>query len=118
MAGEGGRTALVTGATDGVGRVVARKLGEAGMRVLAHGRDRERGERVVGEIEAAGGRGEIIAAAFASLAAARGPAETVRERTDRLHILINNAGVGTGGSGDVRRTSVDGSELRFAVNYL
>jgi NAD(P)-dependent dehydrogenase (short-subunit alcohol dehydrogenase family) len=118
MASEGERTALVTGATDGVGRVVARKLGEAGMHVLAHGRDRERGERVVDEIRAAGGRGEFLAADLASLAAVRGLAETVRERTDRLHVLINNAGVGTGGSDDTRRTSADGYELRFAVNYL
>lgn len=118
MAGEGERTALVTGATDGVGRVVAKKLGEAGMNVLVHGRDRGRGERVVGEIRAAGGRGEFLAADLASLVAVRALVEAVRERTDRLHILVNNAGIGTGGSGDLRKTSVDGYELRFAVNYL
>jgi len=38
--------------------------------------------------------------------------------TDRLDILINNAGIGTGGSGASRQTSADGHELRFAVNYL
>ena len=38
-----GKTALVTGSTDGVGRLVARKLGQAGVRVLVHGRDAERG---------------------------------------------------------------------------
>ena len=42
-----GKTALVTGSTDGVGRLVARKLGQAGARVLVHGRDAERGARVV-----------------------------------------------------------------------
>jgi NAD(P)-dependent dehydrogenase (short-subunit alcohol dehydrogenase family) len=42
-----GRTALVTGSTDGVGRLVASKLGQAGARVLVHGRDAERGARVV-----------------------------------------------------------------------
>jgi NAD(P)-dependent dehydrogenase (short-subunit alcohol dehydrogenase family) len=40
-----GKTALVTGSTDGVGRLVARKLGQAGARVLVHGRDPERGAR-------------------------------------------------------------------------
>jgi hypothetical protein len=42
-----GKTALVTGSTDGVGRLVARKLGQAGARVLVHGRDAERGARVI-----------------------------------------------------------------------
>jgi NAD(P)-dependent dehydrogenase (short-subunit alcohol dehydrogenase family) len=45
-----GRTALVTGSTDGVGRLVARRLGDAGARVLVHGRNRERGEGVVAAI--------------------------------------------------------------------
>jgi NAD(P)-dependent dehydrogenase (short-subunit alcohol dehydrogenase family) len=71
MSGQGKPVVLVTGATDGVGRVVARRLGEAGLHVLAHGRDRERGEAVVQEIEAAGGRGEFFAADLASLAEVR-----------------------------------------------
>jgi NAD(P)-dependent dehydrogenase (short-subunit alcohol dehydrogenase family) len=51
-----GKTALITGSTDGVGRVVAKRLGEAGARVLVHGRNRERGERLVAEIKE-GGKG-------------------------------------------------------------
>src|SRR5436309_14585574 len=50
-----GKTALVTGSTDGVSRLVARNLGKAGARVLVHGRDAERGARVVAEIESSGG---------------------------------------------------------------
>ena len=50
-----GKTALVTGSTDGVGRLVARKLGQAGARVLVHGRDAERGAGVVADIETSGG---------------------------------------------------------------
>jgi NAD(P)-dependent dehydrogenase (short-subunit alcohol dehydrogenase family) len=42
-----GKVALITGSTDGVGRVVAKRLGDAGVRVLVHGRDRKRGEGVV-----------------------------------------------------------------------
>ncbi len=57
-----GKTALVTGSTDGVGRLVARKLGEAGARVLVHGRDAERGARVVADIEASGGVAAFLAA--------------------------------------------------------
>jgi len=118
MATLDGRTALITGSTDGVGRLVARRLGEAGARVLVHGRNRERGERVVAEIEEAGGAADFLAADLASLAEVRQLAKAVRQTTDRLDILVNNAGIGTGGAGAPRQTSADGHELRFAVNYL
>ncbi|TPM38264.1 SDR family NAD(P)-dependent oxidoreductase [Mesorhizobium sp. B2-3-4] len=110
------KTVLITGSTDGVGRVVAQRLGSAGARVLVHGRDASRGKAVIAEIEAAGGTAEFFAADLASLAEVRRLAEFVRGRTSRLDILINNAGVGT--AGDKRQTSADGHELRFAVNYL
>jgi NAD(P)-dependent dehydrogenase (short-subunit alcohol dehydrogenase family) len=113
-----GKTAVITGSTDGVGRVVGKRLGEAGARVLVHGRNRERGERLVAEIKEAGGTAEFLAADLSALAEVRRLAEEVQQRTDRLDILINNAGIGTGGSGAPRQTSADGHELRFAVNYL
>ncbi len=113
-----GKTALITGSTDGVGRLVAKRLGDAGARVLVHGRNRERGERVVAEVKAGGGTAEFLAADLSALAEVRRLADAVQERTDRLQILINNAGIGTGGSGAARQTSADGHELRFAVNYL
>jgi NAD(P)-dependent dehydrogenase (short-subunit alcohol dehydrogenase family) len=113
-----GTSALVTGSTDGVGRTVARRLGAEGAHVLVHGRDRERGEHVVASIEEAGGTAEYLKADLAALAEVRGLAEAVRQRTDGLAILVNNAGIGTGGPGATRQTSADGHELRFAVNYL
>jgi NAD(P)-dependent dehydrogenase (short-subunit alcohol dehydrogenase family) len=112
------KTALITGSTDGVGRLVAKRLGDAGARVLVHGRSRERGERLVAEIEEGGGSAGFLAADLSALAEVRRLAEAVRQRTDRLDILINNAGIGTGGSGATRQTSADGHELRFAVNYV
>jgi NAD(P)-dependent dehydrogenase (short-subunit alcohol dehydrogenase family) len=111
-----GKTALVTGSTDGVGRVVAERLGKMGARVLVHGRDRARGEGVVADIKAAGGSAEFLAADLAALAEVRRLAQAVRGTTDRLDILINNAGIGSAGA--ARQTSADGHELRFAVNYL
>ena len=63
-----GKTALVTGSTDGVGRLVARKLGQAGARVLVHGRDVKRGARIVADIEASGGAADFIAADLSALA--------------------------------------------------
>ena len=111
-----GKTALVTGSTDGVGRVVAERLGAMGARVLVHGRDRARGEQVVADIKTASGSAEFLEADLAALAEVRGLAEAVRGTTDRLDILVNNAGIGTAGA--ARQTSADGHELRFAVNYL
>jgi len=118
MADGKGRTALITGATDGVGRVVACALAQQGWRVLVHGRDRPRGEALVREIERAGGSAAFLAADLASLAEVRRLADAVKQQTDRLELLINNAGIGSVGSAPGRQTSADGHELRFAVNYL
>lgn len=111
-----GKTALVTGSTDGVGRAVAGRLGAAGARVLVHGRDAVRGAETVAEIGAKGGKATFLAADLSSLAEVRRLAGAVLGTTDRLDILINNAGIGT--AGDERQLSADGHELRFAVNYL
>lgn len=112
------RTALITGATDGVGRLVALRLGRDGWRVLVHGRDRARGEAVVQGIAEAGGSAMFLAADLASLAEVRRLAGKVHETTDHLELLVNNAGIGTGGGSSGRQESADGHELRFAVNYL
>ncbi len=118
MAKPNGKTALVTGSTDGVGRVVAKRLGEQGWRVLVHGRDRGRGEHVVAEIRDAGGIADFLTEDHASLAEVRRLAGAVQQATPRLDLLINNAGIGSGGPQGTRQTSADGYELHFAVNYL
>jgi NAD(P)-dependent dehydrogenase (short-subunit alcohol dehydrogenase family) len=112
------KTALITGATDGVGRVVARTLGKDGWRVLVHGRDATRGASLVKEIEGDGGKATFLQADLASLAEVRRLAAEVRAATDRLELLINNAGIGSAGTAPGRELSADGHELRFAVNYL
>ncbi len=113
-----GKTVLVTGSTDGLGREVALRLGKLGARVLVHGRDRARGEEVVKEIKAGGGDAYFYQADLSSLAEVRRLAADVLKDNQRLHILINNAGVGSGPAGVPREESKDGHELRFAVNYL
>jgi NAD(P)-dependent dehydrogenase (short-subunit alcohol dehydrogenase family) len=114
-----GKTVLVTGSTDGVGRFVARRLAGWGARALIHGRDHARGEQLVDEIRAAGaGSATFHPADFSSLAEVRRLAGVVRQSCERLDILINNAGIGSGGPNGHRQTSQDGHELRFAVNYL
>jgi len=112
------KTVLITGSTDGVGRMVAEKLGANGAYVLVHGRDRERGEQVLSQIAASGGKADLCIADLSSLAEVCRLAGIVKAKTDKLDVLINNAGIGTGPSGSKRQTSADGYELRFAVNYL
>src|ERR1700757_4417197 len=84
-----GSTALVTGATAGIGRAVALQLGQLGAEVIVHGRSPERGAKVVQEIQNAGGKARFIAADLAD-------ADDVRRlatESGQVDILINNAGV-------------------------
>jgi NAD(P)-dependent dehydrogenase (short-subunit alcohol dehydrogenase family) len=110
-----GKTALVTGSTDGLGKEVARQLGALGARVIVHGRNQERGDEVVSAIRTAGGDAVFYRADLASLAGVDAFAAQIRQGHDRLDLLINNAAAV---SGPQRQTSADGHELAFAVNYL
>jgi NAD(P)-dependent dehydrogenase (short-subunit alcohol dehydrogenase family) len=111
-----GKTALITGSTDGVGRYVAERLAAEGAYVFIHGRDRARGEAVLGRITRQGGDARLLIADLSSLDEVRSLAEAVKRDAGRLDTLVNNAGLGT--SGARRDLSADGFELRFAVNYL
>ena len=113
------RVVLVTGSTDGLGREVALRVAATGAHVIVHGRNRERGEAVVAQIERAGkGSARFYAADLASLAEVRRFAESVLRDYDRLDVLVNNAGIAQLGDAATRRESADGHELAFAVNYL
>ncbi len=115
------QTILITGATDGLGRALAVELAGAGAEVLLHGRDEEKGERTLAEIRELTGseRVRFLRADLASLEEVRGLGELVLGETERLDVLVNNAGIGTSTPGFVgREESRDGFELRFAVNYL
>ncbi|HKH00976.1 MAG TPA: SDR family NAD(P)-dependent oxidoreductase, partial [Bradyrhizobium sp.] len=114
-----GKTVLVTGSTDGVGRYVAARLAASGAKVLIHGRDAARAKALTNEIKR-GRRGEAVfyQADLSSLAGVRRLAESVLAENGRLDIFISNAGIGSRTQGPERRTSADGHELRFAVNYL
>src|ERR1700729_2203824 len=81
-------TALVTGATSGIGRATARRLAQDGWTVVVHGRNAERGRDVVAEIEAAGGRGRFVGADLADTADVR----RLAEESGDVDVLVNNAG--------------------------
>ncbi|MCR3745333.1 Short-chain dehydrogenase [Actinomadura glauciflava] len=106
------QTILITGATDGLGRALAAELAAEGATVLVHGRDDRRGEATLQEI---GGKASWYRADLSLLAETRALAEAVRADHPRLDVLVNNAGIGTGGP---RQESADGHELTFQVNYL
>ena len=82
------RTALVTGATSGIGRAAALKLARDGFKVLVHGRDAERGAAVVKEIESAGGGAEFLAADLTDIRAI----EQLAAAAGDIDVLVNNAG--------------------------
>jgi NAD(P)-dependent dehydrogenase (short-subunit alcohol dehydrogenase family) len=114
-----GKTVLVTGSTDGVGRYVAAKLAAAGARVLIHGRDKERAKALAAEIRSRGHSEPMFYEAdLSALSGARQLAEAVAADHKRLDVFVSNAGIGSRTSGPERSTSLDGYELRFAVNYL
>ncbi len=74
---------------------------------------------MLNQIRAAGrGSAAFLPADFSSLTEVRHLADLIRQESDRLDILINNAGIGSGASAGKRETSQDGHELCFAVNYL
>src|SRR6201988_3741502 len=113
------RVALITGATSGLGRVVAAGLAELGWHVVVHGRDSTRAQAVAGQIQAAGGTVDTYLADLSSLGQTRPLAERVSSNHPAIHLLINNAGVGAGRPPyRKRQLSADGHELRLAVNYL
>jgi 3-oxoacyl-[acyl-carrier protein] reductase len=111
-----GKTALVTGASRGIGRASALALAGAGAQVLVHyGRGAVEAEGVVKEIRKAGGRADSIAA---DLAAPDGPhrlAKQVRSIVgDRLDILVANAGVSKAAT--IEDTTIEDFDNLFAVN--
>jgi NAD(P)-dependent dehydrogenase (short-subunit alcohol dehydrogenase family) len=113
-----GKTAMVTGSTSGLGEVVARRLGAQGATVIVHGLNEERGQQIAAEITKAGpGKAVYYPGDLASLDQVAALARRVQAAHPKLHLLINNAGIG-GASNDARRESKDGNELVFAVNYL
>jgi NAD(P)-dependent dehydrogenase (short-subunit alcohol dehydrogenase family) len=110
------QTILITGATDGIGKLAALTLAGQQARLLVHGRNKDKVARVVAELTEASANPKIegFTADLSSLMQVSGLAEEVLAANPGLDVLINNAGVGTADAG----LSADGYELRFAVNYL
>ena len=112
-----GRRALLTGASDGMGLRMARRLAAAGAEVLLPVRDRAKGEAALATIRSRHpeARLRLLDLDLSSLASIATLAETLRAEGLPLHLLIANAGVMTPPQ---RRTTVDGFELQFGTNHL
>jgi NAD(P)-dependent dehydrogenase (short-subunit alcohol dehydrogenase family) len=81
-------TALVTGATSGIGRAVARRLAADGMYVIVVGRDARRGAETVAEITEAGGEARFVATDLENPA----DIERLAAEVGEIDVLVNNAG--------------------------
>jgi len=111
------KTILLTGATDGLGKATAFALAEKGYELILHGRNPQKGEKLLAEIKAQTGNENIhyYNADFAALTQIKDLADTVLANHKQLNVLINNAGLGVESS---RRESKDGLEMIFQVDYL
>jgi retinol dehydrogenase 12 len=109
-----GKICLVTGATDGIGKVTVKNLAQQGATVIGVGRDPAKIEATLQEIGQTPGSVEFLTADLSSQAEVHALAAEFKRKYDRLHVLVNNAGA----LFTSYRESVDGIELTFALNHL
>jgi retinol dehydrogenase 14 len=111
-----GKNCLVTGANSGIGRAISIQLARMGGIVTMVSRDEKRGQSARSEIIAATGNKsiELMIADLSSFESVRVLATNYKQSHDKLHLLVNNAGLILG----KRTTTVDGLETTFVVDYL
>jgi NAD(P)-dependent dehydrogenase (short-subunit alcohol dehydrogenase family) len=108
-------TALVTGATSGISRAVSNRLAELGIHVLVVGRNKERGEKTIAAIRAAGGQADFIQSDLRDASSAREVARRAVELGDgHVDILINNAGIYP--FGPTHETSEESFDKVYSLN--
>src|SRR2546426_2091091 len=111
-----GRVCMVTGANSGIGKATATGLAKMGATVILVCRNREKGEAALSEMKEKSGNNslDLMLADMSSMQSVRQLASEFRRKYDRLHVLVNNAGLFV-----FRRTAtVDGLETTFEVDYL
>lgn len=111
-----GKEIVVTGATDGIGKVTARELAKMGASVTIAGRDAVKGEAVVRELRQAAGHDRVsfVAGDLATQKGVRAAAAAIKGRLKTLDVLVNNAGA----MFVKRELTEDGIERTFALNHL
>lgn len=111
-----GKTAIITGATSGIGKVTALAIAREGAHLVLPVRNMEKGEALKEEIKQETGstKVELMSCNLASLDSVRSFAKQFLAKYDRLDLLINNAGLWEA----KQKESADGIEMNFAVNHL
>lgn len=107
---------LITGSTDGIGKLAAIKLAKEGHEIYLHGRSIEKLTKVIAEIKALSNNENVkgFVADFSDLEAVKEMANQVKNDLSKIDVLINNAGVFKSSNAHNK----DGLELRFVVNYF
>lgn len=111
-----GKTAVVTGANSGIGKIVSQELACRGARVILACRSRERGQRALAEIQAASKDACLLLGDvdLSSMASIRSFARWLLQECPEIHLLVNNAAV----CGIPRTLTPEGLDLTFATNYV
>jgi NAD(P)-dependent dehydrogenase (short-subunit alcohol dehydrogenase family) len=111
-----GKTVLISGATNGIGKQSALELAKMGAQVVIIGRNKAKTEETLHEIQTGSGNKDVHAliADLSSMAEVRRVAGDFRKQFSRLDVLLNNAG----GVFSTRQETVDGYEMTFALNHL
>ncbi|MEO1712266.1 MAG: SDR family NAD(P)-dependent oxidoreductase, partial [Bacteroidota bacterium] len=109
------KSVLITGSTDGIGKRTAVLLAQAGYTVYLHGRNPQKLQQAILDVEKESGQTEIrgFQADLSDFSAVRKLGATIQQELPHLDVLINNAGVFNGPS-----KNTDGLDLRIVVNYL
>jgi NAD(P)-dependent dehydrogenase (short-subunit alcohol dehydrogenase family) len=110
------KTILITGSTDGIGKLAATKLSKEGHFLYAHGRNRNKLATTISEIKEIAQNENIngFVADFSDLDSVSQVANQINKDVPKIDVLINNAGIFKGSESHNK----DGLDIRFAVNYL
>jgi NAD(P)-dependent dehydrogenase (short-subunit alcohol dehydrogenase family) len=110
------KTIIITGSTDGIGKLAALKLAKDGHNIYIHGRNSEKLANVISEIQTASNNSNIkgFAADLSTIQTVKQLAADIANEVASIDVLINNAGV----YNSKQSKSADGFDMRFAVNYF
>lgn len=114
------RTIVITGSTDGLGRAISTALAaRPELTLILHGRNPTRLDELAASLVDTPATVHMVRADLAEMAQVHHLADEIAQVTDHVSVLVNNAGIGGGEpDGTTRQLTVDGHELRFAVNHL
>ncbi|MEM9647634.1 MAG: SDR family NAD(P)-dependent oxidoreductase [Bacteroidota bacterium] len=110
------KTILITGSTDGIGKLTALKLAKAGHHILIHGRNKDKVQKTMAEIEAQSKNKNIegFVSNLADFDSINAMTAEMAAKIEKIDVLINNAGVFK----SAVQSNLEGLDLRFAVNYF